>query len=606
MGQDTAPDNPLNVLVLYDAGAVFTNTVREHLESFARFSHHRVTFAPAAAGFPLPFSLDGFDAVVIHYSIRLAYDWHLSPEFAWALKTFRGLKAVFIQDEYDQTWRASQWITQLGVRLVFTCVPLEHVRTIYSKVDPTRTTFVPNLTGYLPNDPEAGPDVRSPAERRLVIGYRGRELPFRYGRLAREKLMIGVRMKEVCKARGIAHDIEWTEDKRIYGPAWVEFVASCRATLGTESGSNVFDYDGSLAAAVAAALKDNPRLTYEQVEDRFLRDREMDGVMNQVSPRIFEAVALRTGLVLFEGTYSGVVRPDEHFIPLKKDFSNVDDVLRRVQDDRELTAMTDRAYRDVIGSGRYTYAAFVREVDAALTRHAGPVRAGPAQPAAGLRTPEARSVPDSKDGWQAKVRRRPVLRYALLAARAAHIGLGLKALGMWLRRRRGTTALVAATPGLPEWLRDGPSAPGRREARRLALLRHACRECPTVWTPLWTVVRFDAPAGTLRFTSHPVHDMSGEIGSGRGEVDRAVAAVRARRVGAIEWEIPAAPPEVVVKLEKVGVVEFDLGPERVFRFTALARLADLDPERAARVLADVAAGASVHEAAPAPAYRRAS
>src|SRR5438309_551145 len=83
--------------------------------------------------------------------------------------------------------------------------------------------------------------------------------------------------------------------------------ASCRATLASESGSNVFDFDGTLAPAVEAALKVKPDLTFEEVYRRFLTSYETQEIMNQVSPRVFEAVALRTGLVLFEGTYSGVV-----------------------------------------------------------------------------------------------------------------------------------------------------------------------------------------------------------------------------------------------------------------------------------------------------------
>ena len=51
--------------------------------------------------------------------------------------------------------------------------------------------------------------------------------------------MIGYRMREECRARGVPHDIEVDEDKRIYGDAWYLFLSNCRAVLGTESGSNI-------------------------------------------------------------------------------------------------------------------------------------------------------------------------------------------------------------------------------------------------------------------------------------------------------------------------------------------------------------------------------
>ena len=49
-----------------------------------------------------------------------------------------------------------------------------------------------------------------------------------------------------------------------------------------------------------------------------------------ISPRHFEAAAFRICQVLFEGRYSGVLEPMVHYIPLKKDFSNIDEVIRRI------------------------------------------------------------------------------------------------------------------------------------------------------------------------------------------------------------------------------------------------------------------------------------
>ena len=586
MDADVPTGPPLNVLLLYDANVVYTNTVREHVGSFRQFSRHRITYAPAAKNSPLTFSLDPFDAVVLHYSIRLAFEWHLSPEFAFALKKFKGLKVAFLQDEYDHTWRACQWINQLGVRLVFTCVPQEHVRTVYGRVGPA-TTFVTTLTGFLPIDGDLSKHVRPLADRPVAIGYRGRELPFRYGRLGREKLKIGVRMRAECEARGVRHDIEWTEAKRIYGPAWVDFIASCRATLGTESGSNVFDFDGTLSTDIAAALKADPRLTYEQVEERFLQGRELDGVMNQVSPRIFEAVALRTGLVLFEGTYSGVVQADEHFIPLKKDFSNVDEVIRRVLDDRELSAITERAFRDVIGSGKYTYEAFVRGFDAELSRLAGPGRGTVV--AAGSSQLAAYAPP--KPALKARVRAIPIVGIvaygAYHAARGVYIGLGLQALRKAWKRRRGAAAMITAISGLAE------SPLPRREIVRLAHLRHACHDCPTIRAPIWTTIQYDETAGRLEFVSRPIHDLPGEVQPGNEVLEQAVAGIRARRVREVTWDFRAANPIMFVNLGKLGVVDFDLRPVGTFRFTALGRLADQDPERAAQLLAAAADGVSV-------------
>jgi hypothetical protein len=56
--------------------------------------------------------------------------------------------------------------------------------------------------------------------------------------------------------------------------------------------------------------------------------------------------------VLVEGRYSGVLEPERHYIPLRRDFSNLDEALERLGDVEAVEAMAERAYRDVYLSGR--------------------------------------------------------------------------------------------------------------------------------------------------------------------------------------------------------------------------------------------------------------
>lgn len=354
----------LNILVLYDKCSTFTTTVREYLESFSRFSRHRIHYLHAcrdAAG-NVDFNL--FDVVILHYSIRLCYD-QLSLDMAEQVRRFQGHKVFFVQDEYDLTEKTRLAISDLGIHTVFTCVPEPYIQMVYPPERFPKTEFINAFfTGYASTALEQVKQWKPLSERQFLIGYRGRQLSSWYGNLAREKFLIGARMGEVCKERGLPCDIETDDKKRIYGDGWFDFLGDCRATLGTESGASVFDDDGSLRESIILALEENPALTYEEIHRRFLADLDGKVRMNQVSPKIFEAIALKTALVLFEGEYSGVVQPNLHYIPLKKDFSNIEEVLAKVQDDAYLMELTERAYNDVIASGRYSYRWFVETVDA--------------------------------------------------------------------------------------------------------------------------------------------------------------------------------------------------------------------------------------------------
>jgi hypothetical protein len=352
----------INILYLYNSTQTYTNAVYEHIASFAKYSRYRSFFFHLDPTTNFETDLLCFDAVVIHFSIRLPYD-QISPSTAEALSKFKGLKLLFIQDEYDHVQRAWHWIKALGLQLVFTVVPESGVERIYPVCELPDTRFVSNLTGYVPDDVKLNLDVKVPSQRPLIVGYRGRPLPIRYGQLGMEKIGVGKIIKDYCDAYHIKNDIAWSEESRIYGQGWYEFMVSCRSMLGSESGSNVFDWDGTLVKRIAQFQKLNPKAGDDEVYERFVKTEEIHGIMNQISPRIFEAIAAKTALVLFEGSYSGVVRAGEHFIPVKKDGSNLAEVMRLLQDGTYVDEMAERAYQDVIASGKYSYQSFVRLVD---------------------------------------------------------------------------------------------------------------------------------------------------------------------------------------------------------------------------------------------------
>jgi hypothetical protein len=309
--------------------------------------------------------LSHFDAVGIHYSIRLPFD-QVSNSVENALCAYHGLKFLFIQDEYDFTQRAWYWINKLNINLVFTVVPNPGIEEVYPKKELPKTRFVSILTGYVPEKLPETQDLPKPSERALFVGYRGRPLPIRYGQLGVEKISIGEKVKAYCDLNGIPNNIAWSEKSRIYGPGWYDFVLSCRSMLGSESGSNVFDWDGTLNQSIEDYRNKNLGATDEDVYQDVIRTLEIDGLMNQISPRVFEAIASRTVLVLFEGTYSGVIRPGEHFIALKKDYSNLKDVIALLKNGSYVDEMAERAWRDIIASGKYSYKSFVGIVDSEI------------------------------------------------------------------------------------------------------------------------------------------------------------------------------------------------------------------------------------------------
>ena len=154
-------------------------------------------------------------------------------------------------------------------------------------------------------------------------------------------------------------DIETDESKRIYGRRWYEFIADCRGMLGTESGASSFDLAGAVPAA-ANMLADGPLAPAagapvgEAIPYR------------TISPRHLEAAAFRVCQILFDGHYAGLLEPMVHYIPLRKDYSNLEEVLARFGDADLRAQLVENAHRDLIASGDLSYQRFVADVDADL------------------------------------------------------------------------------------------------------------------------------------------------------------------------------------------------------------------------------------------------
>ena len=352
-----------NVLVLYDPYCLFTLTVREHLNAFGVFMDANVHYCAAVDHAELMIDLSSYDAIIIHYSVRVALGWHISESINAALAQYTGSKILFVQDEYDNTDTTHKFIQEQNIALVFTCVPKPYVAKVYPPEKFPETRFITNLTGYVPASiPVTTQNWDSLESRKLMVAYRGRELPAIYGELGREKLIIAQKVRHYCKINNIDSDIEWDDSKRIYDKDWYSFLQSARASLGTESGSNVFDLTGELHRNVSAYIEDNPNAEYADIYPKFIQSHDNYIKMNQISPRFFECISLGTILILFEGKYSNVIKPDKHFIALKKDLSNIDKVFEKLSDLEYCHAMRLQAHKDIIQSGHYSYLQFMKMV----------------------------------------------------------------------------------------------------------------------------------------------------------------------------------------------------------------------------------------------------
>lgn len=358
---------PLNVLLLYDRPPRIAGTVDQHIAALIGRSRHKVRGLMMFGDLPAGLDLAAFDAIVLHYTLVACHDAYVPPATRARLAAAPGVKAAFIQDEYRFIDRTVAAFRAIGLDLLYTCVPEEEIEKVYPAAKLPGVLKQNVLTGYVDESLPRRP-VPKLADRPVDVGYRARKVPAWLGAFGQEKWAIGVRFGADAPAHGLNVDLAYREEERLYGEAWIDFMTRCKATLGVESGASVFDFTGEVQRQVEAALLADPDLPFESLQARYFKHLEGRIRLNQISPRCFEAAALKTLMILYEGEYSGRLTPWRHYLPLRKDHANMAEIAAALRDLPRCQAIVDRAYEEVALAPANAFAAHVADVDAGLTR----------------------------------------------------------------------------------------------------------------------------------------------------------------------------------------------------------------------------------------------
>jgi hypothetical protein len=376
------------ILVLYYTRGVYPlrDTIRTHLYCWRTYGKHEVAHVNIAFGFPEATVRAFAPDVIILHTIYLSMRWS-----SYVFKTFTArcdpiasmdcTKIALPQDEFIHTDMLASYLGRIGVTHIGTCSYAQDWRTIYAKLwethkHPERVEFRTVLTGYLDENTVARIErmkaLREP--RNIDVGYRAWKAEAWLGEHGMHKVWVADRSEEAAHRHGLSTDISMRNEDVLSGDDWFRFLLRCRSTVGVEGGASLCDSDGSVKAAVDAYLKEHPDAPFDEIRANCFRGRDHTLNLQCISPRHMEAVATETAQALVEGRYSDILEPDVDYIPIRRDYANIDDVMRKLADPDFCTAMTRRAYDRVVTSGKATYRTFVREMEEAIIDPAPPTR----------------------------------------------------------------------------------------------------------------------------------------------------------------------------------------------------------------------------------------
>jgi len=356
----------LNILfVYYNLQYPLRPVLSAWLDAFPLYSGHRVFMWNAGLRRNLGFLRHVRFDLVVFSTLFLSQHWggaeHFTRITRRILDTQRlhAVKIALPQDEFYCADLYSDFFNEFRIDAIYSVAGKETWPYIYRKLTYT-PRFFRVLTGYID---ERKVRSRPNVERGRDIGYRtiGKPTPV-YGTFGFRKWVIAERFRDACRRRSLAVDISTEDRDKFVGDGWYGFLADCKYVLGVESGTSIVDHDGSVTRSVNDFLRANPKASFEAVANACLHDFDGKVVIRALGPRHLEACLTGTCQILVDGEYNGLLRPWEHYIPVKSDFSDIEAVLDIVEKDDKRQEIVANAWRDIVASGLYSYRSFVSYV----------------------------------------------------------------------------------------------------------------------------------------------------------------------------------------------------------------------------------------------------
>jgi len=252
---------------------------------------------------------------------------------------------VFFGNEYIRMAEKAGFATEVGAEFIASQLPPEPARWLYAACQGSRVLHTP---------PALNPRIYRPLglPRTTDLGFRGD--------IYQDAMAIGdidrTAVLELFKSRaadlGLTVDIEYD---RVGREDWNLLLNRWHGVVGAESGAQYLERDDTTRAAVVAYVGEHPDARWEDVHARFFADRPPGLSGKAISSRHFEPAGAGTCQVLVEGRYNDILVAGEHYIRLRRDHSNLGEVVAAFKDVTHRRAIVDRCRELVLGSHTYRH-----------------------------------------------------------------------------------------------------------------------------------------------------------------------------------------------------------------------------------------------------------
>jgi hypothetical protein len=238
------------------------------------------------------------------------------------LRRRAGLLAVFVANEYNFLAEKRAFIREADADFAATQLPPDAAAWLYADCGKARP-----LSAYASLNTRAFPPPDSGSARKVDLVFRGSAYARALGDDERTRAIVNVR--DEGKRLGLRVDIDFS---LVNGSTWAEMLRSSAGIPGAESGMYYLERDSCGYHRAEAYEREYPETSVEEIRRKFYAGREFPVSGKMLSSRHLEPMGTKTCQILVNGRYNDVLRPDEHYIALAKDFSNLREALEKFAD----------------------------------------------------------------------------------------------------------------------------------------------------------------------------------------------------------------------------------------------------------------------------------
>ena len=282
-----------------------------------------------------------FDLIILMHSV-LGDNVEIIIPFEQVLKERTGKLLSFVGNEYDLMLKKKAFLQNVDADYIASQLPHEAHTFVYKE-----------LSAQLIDAPHAlNENIYRPSKSNKVydIAFSGAKYGIFIGDQERNNLIETM----ANSTPQLKNKINIGRNTNLPRNLWVELLQSAKATVGAEAGTYYLDRNGSLLEQSKEYVQQNPDANLDDLLEKIFDNTSIEYVSGKaISSRHFEPVGTKTCQILLEGNFNGILKEGEHYISVKKNFSNLKDVIDVYSDHDLRNQIVERAYAYI--SENHTY-----------------------------------------------------------------------------------------------------------------------------------------------------------------------------------------------------------------------------------------------------------